>query len=76
MEVLPVIAKKIKVKIGDDKKITIHVPDLPPGEADVIILKEERPVLSTSDLLALIPKHKAGRVYGTLTRDTIYTDAR
>ncbi len=70
------ITKKIKVTIGDDKKITIHVPDLPTGEADVIILKEEEHPISTHGLLALIPRHKSGRIHGTLTRDTIYSDVR
>lgn len=70
------IAKKIKINIGKDKKITIHVPDLPSGDAEVIILKKERPSLTPEEVLTMIPRHKSGRIYAPLTRDTLYSDAR
>ena len=38
------ITKRIKVNISNDKKIVIHVPDFPSGEAEIIILKKEKKI--------------------------------
>ncbi len=67
------LAKKIKVKVDEEKKIVIHVPDMPIGEVEVIILREEK---KGGKKKIKLPSHKVGKILKPLTRDKIYTDAR
>jgi hypothetical protein len=42
-------AYKSRVKILNDRKLTIKLPnDIPEGEAEVIVLSENKPVISTA----------------------------
>jgi len=70
------LVKKFKIKIGDDKKIIIHVPDIPAGEAELIILKEDECYMTSNEILSQIPRHRAGKVLNALRREDIYTNAR
>ncbi len=70
------LAKKLKVRIGTDRTLTIHVPDITPGEVELIILKEEEHYATVNEILSQMPKHRAGKVLSTLTRENIYTNAR
>lgn len=69
------LAKKMKATIKKDRKLTIHVPDLPPGEVEIIILREEEKIKGTNGI-KLIPRHHAGKIYSSLKRDDIYGGAR
>jgi hypothetical protein len=70
------LARKIKGKIGKDNMLVLHVPDLSPGEVEVIILKEEQKAAELKDRLALLPKHRVGKIQTRLGREDIYSDAR
>jgi hypothetical protein len=70
------LAKKIKGNIGEDKMLILHVPDLSPGEVEVIILKEERKAVEGKDILASLPRHRVGKIATGLSREDIYSDAR
>jgi hypothetical protein len=70
------IAKKLKAKIDKKRNLVLHLSDIAPGEVEVIILQEERSITSYKDLLLKIPKHKTGKIQGTLSRKEIYSDAR
>lgn len=77
------LAKKIKGKIDKDNTLTIYVPDMPPGEVEIIILTEKtKPVPKLyrkemeKSLIKLIPKHRVGRISSDLSRENIYNDAR
>lgn len=61
------LAKKLKAKIGEDKKLLIHIPDLPHGEVEVIILRKEEGRITRNEILS-----KGGRVRGQVyTFDSI-----
>ncbi|MDY6854710.1 MAG: hypothetical protein SWO11_08365 [Thermodesulfobacteriota bacterium] len=70
------LAKKLKARIGDNKTIVLHVPDMPEGEVEIIILKKENRLIPVDELLAQAPKHRVGKILSTLCREDIYTDAR
>jgi len=70
------LAKKLKTRIGKDKTIVLHVPDIPQGEVDIIILKDEEKLVSKNEILSQMPKHRVGKVLSTLQREDIYTNAR
>ena len=70
------LAKKLRAKIDEDKKLLIHVPDIPPGEVEVIILRKEEGHITRNEILSKIPVHKAGKVLKSLRRENIYTNAR
>lgn len=70
------LAKRIKTKIGKDKTLNLHLPDLPQGEVEIIILSDEKPSVSVDKMLALMPKHRAGKIEGALRREDIYSDER
>jgi hypothetical protein len=70
------LATRLKAKIGDDKMLVLHLPDISPGEVEVIILKEEQRRTELSDLLAAIPKHRMGKIRTMLSREDIYLNAR
>jgi len=70
------LAKKLKVKIGKDKKIILDVSDIPQGEVDIIILKKREQVIPSGAILSGIPKHRVGKILSTLGREEIYADAR
>ena len=36
------LAKKLKARTSKDKKIVLHVPDMPQGEVEVVILQTKR----------------------------------
>jgi len=69
------IAKKLKAKIDKKRNLVLHLSDITPGEVEVIILQEERSITSYKNLLSKIPKHKVGKIQGTLSRKEIYLDA-
>lgn len=70
------LAKKIKAKIGEDKKLLIHVPDMPPGEVEVIILRKKEGSITRNEILTKLPRHRAGKILKSLRREDIYTNAR
>ncbi len=70
------LARRIKGKIREDKMLILHVPDLSPGEVEVIILKEEQRISELKDLLISMPKHRVGKIRNRLRREDIYSDAR
>jgi hypothetical protein len=70
------LAKKLRAKIGEDKKLLIHVPDIPPGEVEVIILKKEEVSITRNEILSKVPRHRAGKILTSLRREDIYTSAR
>jgi hypothetical protein len=69
------LATKIKAKIKKNRKVTISVPDIPPGDVEIIILREEK-IIQETNKLDLIPRHRVGKIYNNLTRNTFYIDAR
>ena len=70
------LAKRLKAQIGKDQTLILHVPDLPQGEVEVIILKAEEQVIPIDDILKQIPKHRVGVITGTLRREDLYNNAR
>ena len=70
------LAKRLKAQIGKDQTLVLHVPDLPQGEVEVIILKAEERVIPIDDILKQIPKRRVGAITGTLRREDIYNNAR
>jgi hypothetical protein len=46
------IATKIKAKIEKNRKVTISVPDIPPGDVEIIILREEKIIHGTNRLVS------------------------
>ena len=70
------LAKKLKVKIGQDKRIILDVSDIPQGEVDIIILKKRERVIPSGEILSGIPKHRVGKILSALGREEIYADAR
>jgi hypothetical protein len=74
---MKMLAKRLKAKIGDDKTLTLHVPDLPSGDVEVILLKEEgQRCVPIEGVLSHMPRHKAGRILSGLRREDIFSDAR
>lgn len=70
------LAKKLKAKIGEDKKLLIHVPDIPPGEVEVIILRKEKGHITRNEILSKVPRHRVGEILKSLRREDIYYSAR
>lgn len=70
------LAKKLRAKIGEDKKLLIHVPDIPPGEVEVIILRKEEGRITRNEILSKVPRHRVGKILKSLRREDIYTGAR
>ncbi len=70
------LAKRLKAKIDKDKILILHIPDMPEGEVEVIILKKEKRLIPIDKFLSQIPMHKVGKVLNTLKREDIYTNAR
>jgi len=70
------ITKKLKKRIGKDKTIVIHVPDLPEGEVEILILKKKNTISLADEVLLRLPKHRVGKVLGSLRREDIYNYAR
>lgn len=70
------LAKRLKAKIDKDKTLILHIPDMPEGEVEVIILKKEKRLIPIDKFLSQIPMHKVGKVLNTLKREDIYTNAR
>ena len=70
------LAKRIKTKIRENRKITIYVPEMPAGDVEIIILREEENMIENKDKIKLLPKHKAGLILSDLKRDKIYNNAR
>ena len=70
------LAKKLKARISKDKTIVLHVPDMPQGEVEVVILHTKRQISSIDEILSHVPKHRVGKILSTLQREDIYTDAR
>jgi len=70
------LAKRLKARIREDKTLILHVPDMPEGEVEIIILKKEERSVPIDDFLSQLPKHRVGKVLSTLRREDIYTDGR
>ena len=70
------ITKRLRKRVGKDKTIVIHVPDLPEGEVEILILKRDDTVSMADEMLLQLPKHRVGKVLGSLRREEIYNDAR
>jgi hypothetical protein len=70
------LARKLKTKIGEDRMLVVHIPDIPPGEVEIIILKEDERADRVCDPVALIPRRRVGKITSKLRREDIYSDAR
>lgn len=70
------LAKRLKARIGEDRTLILHVPDLLQGEVEVIILQEDERVVSSDEMIKQIPKHRVGKIPTSLRREDIYNDAR
>ena len=70
------LAKKLRKVIGKDKKITLDVSDMALGEVEVIILQKQEPVVRATQEPIELPRHRLGKISGTLERGEIYGDAR
>ena len=70
------LAKRLRTRIGKDKTLILHVPDIPQGEVEVIILKKDEPVIEVDKILKQIPKRRVGKILSALRREDIYLDAR
>ena len=66
--------KHIKTQIGKDNRITLYFPDIPPGEVEIIIIKQDE--APNKKDISMLPRHKLGKVLTSLSREDIYTDAR
>lgn len=75
-ESFKVIVKKLKVKIGEDRVLTISIPEMSPGEVEVIILKKEKSIHSIDEILSQLPVREVGIITGTLRREEIYNNGR
>jgi len=73
---LRMLAKRLRKVIGKDKKITLDLSDMAPGEVEVIILQSEREALEGIEKVKDLPRHRLGKISGTLRREEIYGDAR
>ena len=63
------LAKKLTTRIGKNKTLVLHVPDIPQGEVEVIILKKDEPVIEIDNILKQIPKRRLGKILSTLRRE-------
>ena len=70
------LAKRLKARIREDKTLILHVPDMPKGEVEIIILKKEERSVPIDEFLSQVPRHRVGKILSTLRREDIYTDAR
>jgi hypothetical protein len=70
------LARKVKTKIGEDRMLVVHIPDIPPGEVEIIILKEDERAARECDPVASIPRRRVGKIMSKLRREDIYSDAR
>jgi len=70
------LAKRLKARIREDKTLILHVPDMPQGEVEIIILKKEERSVLIDEFLSQVPRHRVGKILSTLRREDIYTDAR
>ena len=70
------LAKRLKARIREDKTLILHVPDMPHGEVEIIILKKEERFIPIDEFLSQVPRHRVGKILSTLRREDIYTDAR
>ncbi|MDD2716189.1 MAG: hypothetical protein PHW04_09860 [Candidatus Wallbacteria bacterium] len=67
-------ARRIKASVGLDNKIVLYLPDIEPGEVEVIVLKEDNG--SKKIKLGSLPKHHCGEIKLPLCREHIYKDER
>ena len=70
------IVKRVKGKIDRKGRLLLHLPDMSPGEVEVIISRKESKNILKDDVLLQIPRHRLGKITGTLRRKDIYDDAR
>ncbi len=56
------LARKMRTKIGEDRMLVIHMPDIPPGEVEIIVLREDERTTDVCDPLAQIPKRRVGKI--------------
>jgi len=70
------LARKMRTKIGEDRMLVIHMPDIPPGEVEIIVLREDERTADVCDPLAAIPRRRVGKIMNKLRREDIYSDAR
>ena len=70
------LAKRLKARVGKDGTLVLHVPDVPQGEVEIIILQEDDRIVSNNQIVYQIPKHRVGKISTPLRREDIYNDAR
>ena len=70
------LAKKLRRVIGKDKKIILDLSDMAQGEVEVIILQKEGPTVGGAEGVMDLPRHRLGKISGTIGREEIYGDAR
>lgn len=64
------------IKIRFQETLILHVPDLPPGDVEVILLREEGECVPIDEALSHMPRHQVGKILSGLRREDIYNDAR
>ncbi len=69
------ILKYIQTKIDKSKKVTLHLPDVPTGEVEIVVIRKKEDK-QKKELLSLIPKHHNGKVLSSLRREDIYINER
>jgi len=70
------LTKKLRKVIGKDKKITLDLSDMASGEVEIIVLQKEGRVVGAAQEVMDLPRHRLGKISGTLEREEIYGDAR
>ena len=70
------ITKRLRRSIGKDKTIVIHLPDMPEGEVEILILKKRSVASTGEDVDSLLPKHRVGKILSRVSREEIYNDGR
>ena len=65
------LAKKLRKVIGKDKKITLDLSDMAPGEVEVIVLQKEGYVVGATQEVIELPRHRLGKILGSVEREEI-----
>lgn len=67
------LVKKIRTHIGDDGKLDLNLSNLPAGDFEVVVYKMKKNI-DRDKFMALIPRHKLGKILSSLRREDLYGD--
>jgi len=70
------LVKRVKGKIDRKGRLLLYLPDMSPGEVEVVISRKEGKKVLKDDILLQMPRHRLGKIIGTIRREDIYDDAR